>query len=137
MYQSVHASLAHWTLFYATEFRNHLVSAVSCSPPPFHLFFGRFCSSTLSTSRYASPETPLLFGERLRVCANVALIELEDQVGGEIREIPCTGFSEDNRIRLRGSSLSRLLNSFRFILQVPLNFHSKKGSWTCLFTFEL
>lgn len=88
-------------------------------------------------SRYASPETPLLFGERLRVCANVALIQLEDQVGGEIREIPCTGFSEDNRIRLRGSSLSRLLNSFRFLLQVPLNFHSKKGSWTCLFTFEL
>lgn len=62
------------------ETRASTVSAVSCSPPPFHPSFDH-----LFPSRYASPETPLLFGER-GVSANVALIELEE-ARGEIRQV--------------------------------------------------
>lgn len=80
MYQSVHASLPHCTLFCATEFRESKRDRLArflfplSSIPLF--VFGR---SPLFPSRYASPEPPLpllLFRER-GVFANVPLIELE------------------------------------------------------------
>lgn len=109
------------------------VSAVSCSPPPLHLsssirplFFG----PTLSTSRYASPETPVSPFSRTS-SANVALIELEEQVGGA--RFAKFRPPEDNRIRLRDVCI---LNS-KLLPRPPSQCSSLSQSFYPSSSFEL